>query len=511
MRKITLLLIIITTLSGYSQTYKLKRELTEKDKKEFLGFSKEVFKINFNMSYDFSSIDLKNTLDEIESPTKYDSEYLKDVIDSLKVDPLNSIHLYNLAYYYTQNNQNLLAENNYKEALKNMDIKIFDGDSATFYGYRAIIKYNLNQPNFGEDFEKALKINPTEEISASFYPFYLMNQNKLDEAFLHITRYLDTNPKYKETYTIMHNYLYLFKEFEIGKGNETSEKEILLKKDILSYLENNKYINQIKDEDLKTKIIKLSSVYYFMFKLYLLENNFDEIKDVKDLKINFSKKDLKEIDDIIKWTKKNMNAKKLNLFIGHKTLGILYLLKGDTEKTILNLEKAFAVFPKEKKNVNYNRKSVYEFLRSMYYFSNNEKYEQLILDNIASKAVDIPDDNLILSKYYMEHNDFEKAEKYLNLAENEMVQVSDIYQLKAHLNFMKGTGLMTRYYLSSGFNYVKNETDQFKMLFQNSIYELFKGNVEESYYKLIEIKEKLMNGDCKDCDEIIDYYIEIVD
>ena len=101
------------------------------------------------------------------------------------------MHWNSVAEYYSKNDQPELANLYYNQAINKIDIKHFKGDSAALLSFRGLVKSNLNDPSYLNDFRKSIDINPNDSIALFFYPLVLISSSHFDEARAVLEKMLD--------------------------------------------------------------------------------------------------------------------------------------------------------------------------------------------------------------------------------------------------------------------------------------------------------------------------------
>ena len=144
--------------------------LTDKSKKELLALSKDLYNAEVNMSLNINLKDIQSTFEKMSDSEKYDKDHLNELLQKMGNDTLNTIHLNNIANYYSKNNDAELAHQYYAKALENIDLKYFNNDSAFYYSLRGLLKAQLNDITAVSDFSRSVEINPNDSIAMYFYP-----------------------------------------------------------------------------------------------------------------------------------------------------------------------------------------------------------------------------------------------------------------------------------------------------------------------------------------------------
>ena len=505
--KLFLVIVFFVVIPVKSQTYLLKQDLIERDKQDFLGCKKEVFD-ETTFSFSLSSGDLASSLDAIEDEEPINLEKLKD---SLAKDSLNFKTLLLIGEYYYDIQDKSNSHKYYNKALENINIKVFDNDSSSFYSTRSIVRFKIGRKGFIEDAELALSLDPNELISLHFYPIFLMSNAEFKKAKSILVNSLNnkiSNPETWILYLVIINTMEI--SIELGKiSGEPNRKNELIKKnyeDLFDWSPIRTHYDKLKDKQIALKLDRFLSLQSIILKMTLFEKNEND-----QIIFNFTRKEKRQIEKLEDWLKHAIKNRTLNEYTAYKCLGLVNFFLEDKEDAINYYQKAIQVYPRNKPNEIFDPTDVYTNLLFLYkYFDKNREYENLLLKKIADPQLKSFGDYINLSKFYLLEGDIEKARLYLEVAENIDPENFDVYRLKAHLGYIDRTEfIMEGFYLMKASRVIKNNSEFYRLFLQGAIYDMINDHPEEAYRKLSIIKENIK--DCETCDRLLSTYFIIED
>jgi hypothetical protein len=498
---ISILLLFVIPVK--SQTYLLNRDLIDRDRKDFLGCEKELFDFN-EIEFTLSTSDLAASFDDIKDEKPKTPEYLEKLKDSLSKDSLNSKFLFEIGNYYDRIEDKTNSNKNYKAALNHIDIKFFENDSASFYGTRGLVKFKLGMQGFIEDTEKALSLNPNEEISLNFYPLYLFSNQDYKKAKAYCINRLNNNEPYPE-FTIF--YLILINGMEhftkLTSLDPSSKKEIIQKhfKELIDWSSIEMYYAKINNKQVALKLKKLKMFINLFAKLLLFDKN-----EKGKIPFEFSETEKKQMKALESWLINCLKHKTLNEYTAYKCLGFINFCLEEEIAAITYYQNAIQVFPKNKTKKMFNTDEAYSNLLFIYkHLDKNTNYENLLLKKIEDPKVKSISDYINLSKFYLLKNQIEKTRFYISEAEKINPDQFDIYRLKAHADFVEGTDIILEgFYMNKALRLAKNDNDYYRIYLQGAIYDMYNNKPNVAFNKLSIIKNN--REDCETCDRLISMY-----
>ncbi|GAA4963006.1 hypothetical protein [Algibacter aquimarinus] len=508
MKQILISIFILFVIPVKSQTYQLNKNLIDRDKKDFLGCKKEVLDVEESFTFNLSTGDLAASFNDVKDEKSISPEYLEKLKDSLTKDSLNSKLLFDIGNYYDRIHDKNNSNNYYKAALEQIDVKLFESDSALFYGTRGYLKFKLGMQGYIEDAKKALNLNPNEEASLGLYLTSLLSNNNYEKAKKFTINRLNNNESFPEIsilYLIIINSIEHFSKYM--SMDPTYKKEISQRhfNKLIDWSSIEIYCNKLNDKQAALKLNKLK----FFFNLIVKVTLFDKNESGKIL-FNFSENEKKQIKKLERWLVSSLKHKTLNPYTAYKCLGLInFFCFEDAEVATNYYQKAIQIFPINKKKGEFNLDEVYTNLLSIYsYLDNKTEYENLLLKKIEDPEVKSISDYINLSKFYFLENQIEKTRFYINEAEKINSHQFDIYRLKAHADFVEETDIILEgYYMNKASRLAKTDYDYYRLYLQYAIYDMFNNKPNEAFNRLSIIKKN--SEDCKTCDRLITTYFKI--
>lgn len=468
---------------------------------------KDLYDIEVNISFNITLKDLQKTFEDMSDGKNYDKKYLNDLLQKLGTDSLNPIHLNNIADYYSKNMNFESANKYYSKALKNLDIKYFNSDSAFFYSFRGLLKSNLNDTTAIFDFNKSVEINPNDSISMFFYPLILIKNLEYEKAREVIKKMFNSQSEYV---SFPYFYLTLTEVFESFQNTvklmseEKNLKKEYAKKDyneIVNYKLLDQYLFKYRGnneiENCRIMADLLGIFYKFIF--------FEQDSNYK-LIFNYTKNEKNKILEIISIITDLKDQKKLNDFTVNKCLGYAYFMTEDWGKSVECFKNAIAVFPVEKKDEYFGSTDCYDAITTIYYQTSDTLNFRIALNskmaNEKEKENTIDELTLLAFDYYR-CGDIVSAEEYCKKIRDINSDNFDALRLLSHINFLKGFQSLTQFYGESAGRYVRNDFDNFNLILQFAIYQIYNGDFSTAINN-IEIARKIKgNEDCPLCDKLM--------
>lgn len=348
----------------------------------------EVMKLYYDYmhTYDFTqfiiNISLKSfwvdlsQLEDSKSPTP---DNLDSLLEALKEDKENPILLNQIAETFKASGDIESMHEFYIETYKNLDVKYFEGDSARFYSFRAVLKTNIGGMDSSADFDKALEYNPNDETALLFYPMTLIFND--DFSF--------SSKKLIELMALSDdkNLFYFFIRWNemvaaIKKMNEEGQKNKI------TYDFTKRTFESIRNKSVDIENKGLKQVIDDQMDLYKLFYLWSYFHDLKMNKQKIDKQNYKEfkklVNENIQRTNNNMKSGEMNQFLYNKTLGYNYFFLDDFKKSKAHLEKALSHFPKSKRDKEFNENDIYHVLLCIASMSKEENQALNYIDEFLS-------------------------------------------------------------------------------------------------------------------------------
>ncbi|WP_370479009.1 hypothetical protein [Tamlana flava] len=509
MKTIVIFILSLITIPSIGQTYRLNKDLIERDRKDFLGCIEELFEIGGEFSFSLSVGDLYPSLDDIEHEHPSTPEYLETLKDSLSRDSLNFHLLSKIGNYYENIKEQDNANKFFNKALKNIDVHFFENDSARYFGNRSILRFKLGKDGFIEDAEKALSLNPNEMNAFSTYTLHLFsigNYNKVKSININSLNANNPQPEVPIFSLILVNAVE--KMFELRPKLDDpmvlTELKQTYYKELIDWTSIKSYYGKIKNKEVEEKIDKLTN--FFNLFLKILVSNYNEKNPPV---FYFNPSEIKEIKELENWLQQSFKNERLNEYTLNKCLGFINFCLDKRDLTIDYYKKAFEVFPENAPKTMFNPNEVYSNLLFMYkIFDRNSDYENLLLERINNQLLRELSDYINLIKLYSSKDQMEKVQFYMEEAEKINPNNFELLRLKAHVNFLKGTEIILEgFYLNKARRFMQNDSDNYLLFLQSAIYDIFNHKPEDAINKLNLIKEN--QPKCETCDRLIATYFNI--
>ena len=136
----------------------------------------------------------------------------------------------------------------------------------------------------------------------------------------------------------------------------------------------------------------------------------------KDIKFKTDEKDLAELNSIEKFYKKCLTDTAIpNKFILYKSLGNIYLLRGQTKAALPFLQTAIKLKPKEKSKFDYNAAEDYDNVAAAYFLIRDTlNFEKTVKEKIAVKPAinPLPIDYATMAKIAFFHKNYAEARSF---------------------------------------------------------------------------------------------------
>ncbi len=497
------------------QTYEMKVPPSVEKKEALLKKLKDQFAVAPELNFTVSTYDLTKEFDSIPKNTVYDDAYLKAAEDSLAVSPNNPIFLNQVAAYCQYHGLDDMAVTYFKKTLEKLKVSYFDNEAAML-GFRGTLKLNIDPSDTTAiaDYKRAFELEPTDSSYLDLYVFGLMSHGKVDDVKSIVYETLNRD---KIPHAFPFIYLYytdiIYPVMELNQLMYTDSVEF----DKAAYRKKHYWetIDMSNIEKLTDKHVKVENVTSFR-KLYetsmvLIKVLFFE-SDENFLPImDYSKKEQKDMLDLIAHFKKLQEDKQLNEFTINKTLGILNLLIQEYQMAESHLIRAIKSFQEDRISINFSPNESYMALISLYHVTGQkEKFIEATKSAIKNKPLGKPYHNYdnMLAIHYLKENKLNEAYGVTKNAVEYPNKDFESLRLHSFLNYLLGyTSLAEKYLVEAG-NYTMSYDQQYAIYIQAALYHLDIGNAREAYDNIVLAKES-QNGDCELCDELVETYISI--
>jgi len=201
--------------------------------------------------------------------------------------------------------------------------------------------------------------------------------------------------------------------------------------------------------------------------------------------------------------------KKLNEYAANVCLGYAYLMLKDWKNAIEYLNRAIKVFPLEKKDWDFNPNECYNTLSSIYYATSDTlNFRRIINKKIADEPIEknTTDDLMSLACDYFLEGNIGKAEDYCKKVREINPDHFDALSLLSHINYLKGSKLMSQFQIGRAGRYIRDNDDYYKLSMQAIIYQINDGNIQLAKSNIEKAKQILGQDNCALCDTLLTDY-----
>lgn len=509
MKRLLFVLILFMPFLMYGQHGITTTSLTDKSKKELLALSKDLYNAEVNMSLNINLKDIQSTFEKMSDSEKYDKDHLNELLQKMGNDTLNTIHLNNIANYYSKNNDAELAHQYYAKALENIDLKYFNNDSAFYYSLRGLLKAQLNDTTAVSDFSRSVEINPNDSIAMYFYPLILISNQAYDEA-RELTKTLFNshveNPSLpyfyltlSEVYQSFHHVIDLINKDEDAKKTLVKENY----NELINYSLLDEFLMKNKDNVAIENSRLMADLLGLFYKIFLFEQD-----ENNKFVFNYTAYEKDKIREIIKLVNKLKKQKKLNNYTANKSLGYAYYMLEDWGNSIDYFEKAIDVFPIDKKDEHFNSTDCYDAITSIcFQQSDTINFRKALIAKMKNEA---DKENTIdaltqLAFDYYRSDDMENAEKYCLEIRAIDFDNFDALRLLSQLNFVKGAQYLAQFHGESAGRHVRNDYDNYSLIMQFAIYQIYNGDFETANNNIEIAKDIKGEEGCELCDQLLEF------
>jgi hypothetical protein len=513
MKKVLLLLLLICTNQIlHAQTYTYAKQVSPEEKKQFLGLTTKIFKLNNNFSINLSNSDAEMSIKDISDQIQYNDAYLEKNLKAFRKDSLNPYFSNNLAMYYEDNQNASMARDYFKKSLRNLSYFVTTKkDSAQFYSFRGLLKFHLGEKDPIIDIEKALKINPLDSIAETFYPIFLVNAKRLVDLKEYSIKKLDSDPKYPAMSFVMLYYSYFLERMSaiLSENN----REAYAKKEydaILDYKFLDKYSEKYKSNPQMQNLRNMIDVSALFIKMMFFKQNENGTAFV----LNFSEREKTKIAALQTIFKESLSNGKINAYAGNKSLSVLNYMQGKPEKAIEYAQFAIAALPRIKQSSNFNNNEMFDLLLCTYYGQNDFVGYNKVLDQKFEKETDksgLSNDYVNRAIIYLYQNNIEKSDEWCRKAKAINADSFGGLRLMSHLYFLNDSSSLSSYYGESASKKMESDQDSAFLSLQFGVYMIINGDAAsaQSAYENIAAAKKSLKGDCVLCDDLLAKYFKV--
>jgi tetratricopeptide (TPR) repeat protein len=497
MKKISLLLLLLSLVAFGQEKYTLNPEFNKAVVGDFLKHADSLFRpenaISFNLTTNY-------LLPYKDIPLEHDREpgYLEKQLDMIKKDSLNPFPYGNLGLYYMQRGDNVRAMEYYSKTLKKMPYFKITKDSAQYYSYKGVIKYNLGEDG-GVEMEKAFSINKNDSLSVAFYPVFLISKQRFSEAEKMLLNTLDDQ---KNKYF---GYFFLYVSKYLGRiqlfNEEGKLQQAVAAIDLKTFIDMTPYDKYFEKNDTLFEIEKeLTQMYGVYIK---------SVVTLKDKNYKMSAADLYYINAKETFFVKMLNQKKGNPFALYVALATIKIAKRDFKGVIEYLNKGIAVFPENKSGYYFNNLEAYSSLAWVYtYLEQYDKAIEVLKTMMAQKMATSEtkaDALLNIAKLYYLKDNVDVATDYAIEAQ-QLRNNFDVNLFLSYMYFKHGLNSLGQRFAEKSQLMVSTQGELCSMVTYYVVWQIINSSYDVASELYESNKEKLAN-ECKNCDYIIGRYL----
>jgi len=499
MKKITLLLLLLTLSALGQEKYTIKADLPEMTVGDLLKHTDTLFKPESNFSYNCTTnylLPYKNILLDISAQP----DYVEEQLALIKKDSLQPYPYSNLGLYYENKGEAVLSQKYYNSALDKVKNLSVEKDSARYYSYKSYIKYHVGQDGAAE-MEKALSINKTDSLAVVFYPMYLLGTQKYDEAKRILSGTLD-NEKFKYGAYLM---LFMAETFsEIAKMSDTKgdASDAYAKIDLKTFVDMRPYQKYFKKNDDYFELMReMADMFVVTMKMMGTLSDRDYKPAAADLALVEAKE---------KFFKSHLKKKDANLFGLYMSLGASSLARRDFKASVDYYQKAIDDFPKDKESVLFSRLDAYYNIATIHHYLKEYDKSIAVVKQVVAIETLTPANKsaalLALGKLYFEQNNLDAATDYGSQAVA-VQETFDATLFMAYMYLRQGLGTLSNRYaekaqrLSSTLDNLSDIVNYFMIM------KIADGHPDDAVAVFNDNKESLA-GTCQTCEYIIAHYLE---
>ncbi len=504
MKKIFAFAIILFVTQLSAQTaYKYKGEFGEAQQKEVLKSADSLFYYTPDVILNVSTNHIRPYSD-IAGDRTLRPGYLDEQMKLLKKQPDDAVIFNNIANYYRNIGDQKNAQEYYTKALTNLKVPAKAKDSASYYSFRGLIKFNMGQEGM-QDIERSLSINKSDSLSLAFYPFFLIQKNEISKAKTVVLDALnDKNNKLKEFSYLMIGIVEMYGAVVSFSGLDNEQTDKFLERDIA----------KIIDFDVYDKYMDPSNSQYNKAKQMIgLFNGILKYSRGLEEGSTFmpDKNDIAYMDQKEEYFKKVLKEKKANLYGAYFSLGIINYIQKKLPEALGYFEKAIAAFPKDKEGFQFNVSEIYDNMAGVYFMQKDyDKVKAALTKKIAIKSISTTDRReayLDIAGLCLQQGDLAGAETNALAA----LEIEDSFgpnSLLSYISFKRNYGLSADKYLQKAMAQITTEQEVCKALTMVAAVQIHNGLPDGAYAVYNEYKPYLGASEC-DCEAMLGQYIEV--
>jgi tetratricopeptide (TPR) repeat protein len=498
MKKITLLLLFVATISFGQNKYIFRPELANISISDILKHTDSLFNPTSNFSYNCTTNYLL-PYDKIIKDSGSKPGYLEEQLALIKKDSLSPYPYGNLGLYYENRGEAGLSQQYYRKALGKVNYLKADKDAARQYSYTSYLKYHVGEDG-SADMEKAISINKNDSLAVAFYPMYLITAQKYDAAKKVLTATLeDKNNKY-------YGYLmlYMANAFEtLSKtgSSGTDMAQTFAQLDLKTFVDMRPYQKYFKKNDAYFELMREMTD---MFPVSIKMMGTLQDKDYKPLAPDLAVVTQKET-----FFKKRLQQKEANLFGLYMALGTTSLAKRDFTGAVNYYQKAIDDFPKDKASILFNSLDAYNNIITIHVYNKDYDKAILLLKKIPEQQVVTKADKakalLNIGKIHFLKNELETATDYANLSIAEQ-ETFDGDLFLGYMYGLQGLNTLGQRYGDKAQALVATPQDLATIVNYYIVVQLTNGNFDGAV-QMYEGNKEALAGNCESCDYIIRHYL----
>lgn len=501
-KAIWIFLALLVTWPTEAQEHKT----TDEQQRQLLCLTKQLFPINPLFSYFLTTSSIKSSFEQVDDAPVYDNYFLANYLDSLEQEPQNPRFLYQAGQFYLKNGYPKTASGCYLKALEFMSIRYFDGDSARYYSFRAMLRLRLDDRDVFDDITRSLRINPSDSLASSFYYPALLSAGKFDQLQQSCAQVLDAGCSYPETFLFYLFFSIVFERMQQENLLQQEDKQRFLTVRKITYSDYydcelfSHYAAQYANKTEANNMALLGELLLLLLKGGA-NTDFHEIEQG----LYYTPEEAEQIWQLHHKLTELYKQHQLNAYAACSALGYTNLMLKNYDQAIRSFKKAIRQFPKQKQTKDYNPADAYAGLSTIYYI---QRDTISIQQNLERKLKDlkpefiVADDYLLLAKCALYQGNYPLSENYCIKAIEKQADCSEALRLRAHLFFLMHNLSMAFDYIAQAQKAVSSRSDEAQNLLQLGIYQFILSdyNQADRYFRLARIV--MDNPDWKICDTV---------
>lgn len=318
-------------------------------RKDVIDLLHESFKLNefFEFKLNFSTSEFRRDLSTLPDVPEHNEAYFQDLLEELKQNPTSAILHNSLAEYYKQAENFAKMNDHYKLAKEFLSFNTFVNDTASYYSFRGLLKMNLGDTLFKEDFDRALHINPNNEIAVNFYPMVLIYENKHEITMNYLIDAVQRGGDEKTYYF----FLALNDFFRVIQQESLTSSSITYQEINAQDWFPNRDKMRIADSAFKSLVNEEIDLLRLFFVWSNFQNKKFEQITIDQKEYQMFKKEVKaKIKQLTKYRKKEV----MNAYLYHKSMLYCYLFLENQKQANTHFELAIKAFPNSKQDLYFN-------------------------------------------------------------------------------------------------------------------------------------------------------------